>query len=121
MTNNTFNIGRFGILLRKHLKENLRRYLLYAAMLTGIQFVLQGFVTLMGARGNGFPYGPMTGIFILSILFSGPIFSSLSYSFFQNKAKGIQFLQMPSSIGKNNRQFFNDPGIVFYHFYGILL
>jgi hypothetical protein len=97
MTNNVFNLGRFGILLRKHLKENVRRYLLYAAMLTGIQFVLQGFVTVIGTKSNGFPQAPMIGIFILTLLFSGSIFSSLSYSFFQNKAKGIQFLQMPSS------------------------
>ncbi|MBN9295484.1 MAG: hypothetical protein J0I41_00670 [Filimonas sp.] len=40
---------------------------------------------------------PYKIIFLLSILFSSTIFSSLSYSFFSNKAKGIQYLQLPAS------------------------
>ncbi|MFL9481240.1 hypothetical protein ACI6Q2_00600 [Chitinophagaceae bacterium LWZ2-11] len=91
-----FSFSRFGLLFRKHLKENLKNYLLFTGMLWGILFALQGFVTVMGFNHGFSPY-PYLGIFIMTMLFGGAIFSSMFYSFFQSQAKGIHFFQLPAS------------------------
>ncbi|MEO8173615.1 MAG: hypothetical protein ABI581_11050 [Sediminibacterium sp.] len=94
--NDTFSISRFALLFRKFTKEHIITYLLYLAALGGILIIIYGLVVLT-CLGGQFP-GDMPEIFyIFGLLFGGSMFAGSFYSFFQNKARGIQFLNLPAS------------------------
>ena len=93
---NIFSFKRFGLLFGKHVREEKNRYLLSAAALFAILFSFY-LVMILITLNSRFAYELQEGIFFLGMLFATTIFSSMSYQFFQQKAKGIQFLQLPAS------------------------
>jgi hypothetical protein len=94
--NDTFSLQRFGLLLKKFIKEHTATYLLYIAILFGIILVVYGLTTLSVLQGRFPSEAPVIYFVMGSILMAG-MFSSSFYSFFHNKAKGIQYLNLPSS------------------------
>lgn len=94
--NNIFSFKRFGLLFGKHIREERSRYLLSAAALFAILFSFYLIVILTNLSSR-FLFQLQEALFFLGMLFSTTIFSSMSYQFFQQKAKGIQFLQLPAS------------------------
>ncbi|MBV9986434.1 MAG: hypothetical protein JO301_02070 [Chitinophagaceae bacterium] len=94
--NDVFSFQRLGLLLRKFLKEHFYTYLLYIAGLFGILFVLYG-LTMISALKERFPVDVPPIYFLGGLILGSFIFASSFYSFFNNKAKGIQFLNLPSS------------------------
>lgn len=94
--NNTFSLPRFGLLLKKFMKEHLSTYLLYIAILAGLLLLVYGLSVLGSLNGKFHAEVPFV-FFVLGIIFTGSLFASSFYSFFSNKAKGIQYLNLPSS------------------------
>jgi hypothetical protein len=97
--NDIFSLRRFGLLLKKFTREHIITYLLYTAGMFGILLVVYGFIVLVSLDG-GYPDEPGPVFYAGGLLFGGSIFAASFYSFFNNKAKGIQFLNLPSSQGE---------------------
>lgn len=95
--NDTFSLQRLGLLIRKFTKEHIYTYLLYAACAFGIVFVIYGLMVASALDGGRFKPEVPTVLYTLGLVFGGGLFSASFYSFFHNKAKGIQFLNLPSS------------------------
>jgi hypothetical protein len=94
--NDIFSLPRFGLLLKKFYKEHISTYLLYIAILFGIALLIYG-LTILAVLNGRFPEDAPVIYFVLGIVFMASLFSSSFYSFFNNKAKGIQYLNLPSS------------------------
>ncbi len=97
--NDIFSLQRLGLLLKKFTREHILTYLLYTAGMFGILLVVYGFVVLVSLEGP-YPDEPGPVFYAGGLLFGGSIFAGSFYSFFNNKAKGIQFLNLPSSNGE---------------------
>lgn len=95
--NEFFSIRRFGLLLRKFIKENVHSYLLYTLSVLGI-LLLTGCIVILNELH--WMYEPATTeiIFVTGLIFCSSIFSASFYAFFQNKAKGIRFINIPASV-----------------------
>jgi uncharacterized membrane protein YidH (DUF202 family) len=94
--NNTFSFSRFATLLRKHITEEYKQYLILSAGAAGIMLVFMGLTTLSNLNDRYDTNMPEM-IFLVGFVFGGTIFAALTYDFFQNPAKGIRFLQLPAS------------------------
>lgn len=94
--NDVFSFRRFGLLLKKHLTEEYKQYLLLSAGALGIMLVLNTLSTLENLH-NEFNTNMHEVIFAIGFIFGGSIFASMTYHFFQNNAKGIRFMQLPAS------------------------
>jgi hypothetical protein len=94
--NDTFSFSRFGLLTKKFTKEHIVTHLLYLAALAGIVTVIYGIILLSSLNGQFASDGPEI-LFTFGMLFGGSMFAGSFYNFFQNKAKGIQYLNLPSS------------------------
>jgi hypothetical protein len=94
--NDTFSISRFALLTKKFTKEHIVTYLLYLAALGGILIIIYGLVVLSSLGGH-FPQDAAEIFYTFGLLFGGSMFAGSFYSFFQNKARGIQFLNLPAS------------------------
>lgn len=94
--NDTFSFSRFSLLTRKFTKEHIVTYLLYLAALGGILIIIYGLVVLSSLGGH-FPQDAPEIFYTFGMLFGGSMFAGSFYSFFQNKARGIQFLNLPAS------------------------
>lgn len=94
--NDTFSISRFSLLTRKFTKEHIVTYVLYLAALGGILIIIYGLVilTMLGGR---FQTDAAEIFYTFGMLFGGSMFAGSFYSFFQNKARGIQYLNLPAS------------------------
>jgi hypothetical protein len=95
MTDN-FSISRFSLLTKKFTKEHIGTYLLQLAALGGILIIMYGMVLLSEMDGP-FPQDMPEIFYIFGMLFGGSIFAATFYNFFQNKARGIQYLNLPAS------------------------
>ncbi len=94
--NDTFSLPRFGLLLRKFTKEHYVTYLLYAAATFGVLSVVYGLTVIAVLQGR-FPQDAGIVYFLIGLMLGASAFSASFYSFFKNKAKGIQFLNLPAS------------------------
>ncbi len=94
--NDTFSFSRFGLLFRKFTKEHYVTYILYAAAAFGIIVLIYGLTVLSFLRGRFPPYVSIV-YFMISLIFGSALFSASFYGFFHNKAKAIQYLNLPAS------------------------
>jgi hypothetical protein len=94
--NDFFSFPRLGLLLRKFIKEHIYTYFLYIAGLFGILVVIYG-LTIVSELKDRFPADIPPVYFVFGLLLASFAFSGSFYGFFSNKAKGIQFLNLPSS------------------------
>ena len=94
--NDIFSISRFGLLTKKFTKEHITTYVLYLAALAGILTIIYGLVVLASLSGR-FPQDVPEIFYTLGMLFGGSMFAGSFFSFFQNKARGIQYLNLPAS------------------------
>lgn len=93
--NNIFNISRFGKLLKKHFKEQLKTYIMSIMVLTGVLFVLIGLFTYLN---NGMmPLKMQSILFALIFLASGTIFTSTVFADLGSKTKAIPLMTLPVS------------------------
>ena len=92
----TFSFKRFYLLLKKHLGEEYKQYLLLAAGALGLMLVFHALTTVFNLDKE-FNTNTHELLFIIGFIFGGSIFASMTYQFFQNNAKGIRFLQLPAS------------------------
>jgi hypothetical protein len=111
--NDIFSLRRFGLLLKKFTREHILTYLLYVAGMFGILMVVYGFVIVVSLEG-GYPDEPGQVFYAGGLLFGSTIFAGSFYSFFNNKAKGIQFLNLPSSHGEKLSLSFLFTQIIFF-------
>jgi hypothetical protein len=106
--NNLFDIKRLGLVLRKDLKENLTRYLMYFGVLTGVLallFILNNSTAFSVHTDNyKFTYTPCevankSLLVISSILFisCGLVAGSMIMKPMNNKIKRITWLTFPAS------------------------
>ncbi|MES2004621.1 MAG: hypothetical protein V4450_08870 [Bacteroidota bacterium] len=94
--NDTFSFLRFGLLIKKFTKEHAVTYLLYAAAAFGILFLIYG-LTVLGVLHGRFPQDAAVIYFMGGSIFGSCLFSAAFYGFFQNHAKGVQYLNLPAS------------------------
>ncbi len=93
--NNTFNLKRFGMLFKKHTLEHGKTYLLSAGVLTGFMFILLGFMSY--SSGGHLFNNLQVPVFVFMMLITGGIFTSIVFSDFGDKSKGIPALMLPAS------------------------
>jgi hypothetical protein len=93
--NNTYSFKRFAMLFKKHTLEHTKIYLLSAGVLTGLLFVVLGFMSYTN-RGE-LPAMSQVIVFYFFLVFAGCIFTSLSFSALGNKRKSIPVLTLPAS------------------------
>lgn len=94
--NDTFSFSRFALLTKKFTKEHIVTYLLYLAALGGILIIIYGFIVINSLGGRFEQDGPEI-FYTFGLLFGGSMFAGSFYNFFQNKARGIQYLNLPAS------------------------
>ena len=93
--NNTFDIKRFGMLLKKHSLEHGKTYLLSAGVLTGLMFLVLGF---MSYSSNGhLRINAQIPVFVFMSLIAGSIFTSIVFTELGDKSKAIPNLMLPAS------------------------
>lgn len=93
--NDTFSFKRFIMLFKKHTIENANLYLLSAGVLMGLLFITLGLVAY--TLGGVVPPTVQTIIFVFFMIFSGSIFTSISYASLGDKRKAIPMLTLPAS------------------------
>lgn len=93
--NNTFDFNRFSMLFAKHTKEHLSIYLMSLGVLAAILCIFLGFAAY---TSDGY-LGPhvQAEIYIIFMIFSGGIFTTLVFSDFGDKKKAIPLLTLPVS------------------------
>lgn len=92
---NSFNLRRFGLLLKKHTVENYRTYLLSIIVYACIVIVLIGLMTGMGRYPLRLDNQVIT--FSCLMFFSGTIFTSNIFINLSNKRKAVSTLTLPAS------------------------
>lgn len=97
--NDIFSFKRFALLLKKFTKEHASMYLLYIAALSGIIILVYGLTTI-SVLNTRFPQDAPVIYFDFGICLMGCLFSSSFYGFFNNKAKGIQYINLPASASE---------------------
>lgn len=97
--NDIFSFNRFRLLLRKFIKEHASMYLLYIAAITGILLLIYG-LTVVAVLNSRFPQDAAVIYYVMGAVFVGSLFASSFYGFFHNKAKGIQFINLPASASE---------------------
>ncbi|KAA3437807.1 hypothetical protein [Rufibacter hautae] len=90
-----FSFTRFWWLFRKHTAENIKYYLLCAAVLIGLLVLFMGFLIMVETS-------PMTTdkqgvIYVFMLLAAGPIFTSTIFAHLGDKRKAIASLTLPAS------------------------
>ncbi|RYZ45053.1 MAG: hypothetical protein EOP49_25950 [Sphingobacteriales bacterium] len=78
------------------MKEQGRKYLLQAASLLALMLLFYGLAIITSIK-HPFPDIHQETVYGLGFVLVGAIFASQSYSFFANKGRAIQFLQLPAS------------------------
>jgi hypothetical protein len=93
--NNTFDFSRFSLLFAKHTKEHLGMYLMSLGVLTAIVGSFLGFITY---NMDGY-LGPhiQAEMYIIFMIISGTIFTTLIFSDYGDKKKAIPILTLPVS------------------------
>jgi len=93
--NNTFSFKRFAMLFQKHTLEHIKIYLLSLGVLTGLLFVVLGFMSY--TNGGELSSKSQAVVFLFFLVFAGSIFTSLSFSALGDKRKAIPMLTLPTS------------------------
>jgi len=93
--NNTFSFKRFAMLFTKHTLEHAKIYLLSLGVLTGLLFVVLGFMSY--TNGGELQSKSQVIVFFFFLVFAGCIFTSLSFSALGDKRKAIPMLTLPTS------------------------
>ncbi|MDR2473683.1 MAG: hypothetical protein LBD53_09025, partial [Tannerella sp.] len=96
--NNTFNIKRFGLVFRKDLMENLKRYALLLLAILGIMTII---LTTISLDYYDHSYNNLNNMLLqwLSYMFStfGILFASTFMTPMNSKIKRIAYLVSPAS------------------------
>ena len=93
--NQTFNLNRFALLFKKHTVDNYKMYLMSIAVLAGILLLFMGSTAY---NGNGYlPKNAQAAFFIVFLLISGSIFTSMIFADMGDKKKAIPTLTLPAS------------------------
>ena len=96
--NQTFDLRRFGLLLKLHLSEHLRTYLMGMVVLLGALALLFLMInTLRLANYYVYIYGLHSQVFVFAFAVSGCWFASESFKSLQNPVHGIPYLMIPAS------------------------
>ena len=93
--NNIFSLPRFLMLFKKHLFEKGKEYLLSSLTLTIILIGLLAFVAYQNASGLKEELQEVT--FVISIILSGMIFTSMIFPDLSDKRKSTIYLTLPAS------------------------
>lgn len=93
--NQTFNFDRFALLFKKHAVDNYKMYLISTAVLAGILLLFMG---ITAHNDDGYlPKNAQAAFFIVFLLISGSIFTSMVFADMGEKKKAIQALTLPAS------------------------
>jgi hypothetical protein len=93
--NQTFNINRFAALFKKHTVENYKTYLMSVGVLSGLLILFMG---VSSFTNDGYLLlGFQEAFFIIFLLLSGCIFTSMIFADFGDKKKAIPALTLPAS------------------------
>ena len=94
--NQTFSFARWGLLVRKHWAENMKRYLLSLLAMGGLLIAWYSFVLVMDKfdpLGIFFQYTAyFFGLYSVGCLYASMLFSELS-----SRTAGINYLSLPAS------------------------
>jgi hypothetical protein len=93
--NNIFNLNRFWLLFKKHTIEHAKTYLMSAAVLAGILFLIIGFFTF--TNGGRLEVKLQAVVFLFMIVAIGSIFTSMIFGELGEKKKAIPALTLPAS------------------------
>jgi hypothetical protein len=93
--NRHFNLSRFGRLLRRHTFEHLRSYLMGAAVLTGVIFVVLGGLTYLMHRPLGVELQSL--LFVAGLVAAGGIFTSSVFAALGDARQAAPLLLLPAS------------------------
>jgi hypothetical protein len=93
--NNHFNLGRFGLLFRKHTTEHIKTYLMSWAVLTGSLLLVIGWIAYM--EKTPFGLNPQQIFFAVFLMGAGTIFTSTVFSNLSGKNRAIATLMLPAS------------------------
>ena len=93
--NQTFSLPRFARLFGRHTAENLRGYLLAAAVLTGAMLLVISYLTYLQHA----PANPSVQaiFFVLFLMAAGSFFSSGVFADYGDKRRGMAALTLPAS------------------------
>ncbi len=94
--NNTFNIPRFGLLIRKHLIESYKLYLIPLAAFMGCLFIIM-FAIHIFDRQLAFNNQFKESLYQLSFVAAGILYTGTSYTSFRSKESTMSYLLVPST------------------------
>lgn len=92
--NNTLNINRLWLLIRRQAVENYKFYLLGIVVIVGLLSVIYGALYRQGLR-NGSEFQDI--LFLFSLCLSGSVFTNLLVRELHAKTTAIWYLMLPSS------------------------
>lgn len=93
--NNIFSLQRFLMLFKKHTYEKGKEYLLSMAALGIILLVFLTFTAYQNASGLSEDFQRL--VFVVTILLTGTVFTSMVFSDLSDKRKATTFLKLPAS------------------------
>ncbi|MBJ6142544.1 hypothetical protein [Hymenobacter sp. BT559] len=92
--NQSFNLARFGRLLRKHTAEHVMSYALGAGVLLGGMLAVMGFLTYMG---GGLSHDQQEILFTLFLLAAGTFFATTVLAEYGTGSRAALALMLPAS------------------------
>ncbi|MFD1872409.1 hypothetical protein [Hymenobacter bucti] len=92
--NQSFNLTRFGRLLRKHTAEHFKSYALGAGVLLGGMLAVMGFLAYVG---GGLGQQQQAILFILFLLAAGTFFTTTALAEFGRGSRAALALMLPAS------------------------
>lgn len=95
--NNTLSPLRLGLLLRKHLQENLRTYLISLLVFTAL---LAGIFAIMAYNSgyNGISMGQQSALYFMSLYVGGFIFTAATFKQYHQSRSDIAQFMLPASL-----------------------
>ncbi|SFQ74249.1 hypothetical protein [Hymenobacter arizonensis] len=93
--NQHFNISRFGLLLRKHVGEHMRSYLMGTGVLAGVLALALGGLTYLARQP--LEANTQVALFSFFLMLSGAVFTSTVFEALGDQRRAVPALLLPAS------------------------
>lgn len=93
--NNVLDFRRLGYYFQQHLVAAFRPYLLGILAIFGLMIILPSLVVL--SNNSHIELSDIVAFYYIGLFFGGLLFTSMAFSDFNNKEKGVSFLMLPAS------------------------
>src|SRR6185312_1083045 len=94
--NQSFDAGRWWLLVAKHWSENSKKYVLAMIAITGLM-LLWFVIIMLDSVNRGFNASMQTSSYYFGLFLGGCLYASILFADLGSKTRGLNFLVVPAS------------------------